>query len=107
MFCPKCGSLLRPKKSGNRIVKYCSCGYTSKDSSDEGLLIKEKSNLEKRDEIVVVDRVVEILPKINEECGKCGNNEVYYWTIQTRAGDEAETRFFKCTKCDHVWRSYS
>ena len=107
MFCPKCGSLLRPKKSGNRIVKYCSCGYTSKDGNDEGLLIKEKSNLEKRDKIVVVDRVVEILPKINEECDKCGNNEVYYWTIQTRAGDEAETRFFRCTKCDHVWRSYS
>ena len=79
MFCPKCGGLLRPRKSGNKIVKYCSCGYTSKNIDNEGLLIKERSNLEKKDKIEVIDRVVETLPKVNEECSRCGNNEAYYW----------------------------
>ncbi|MEK6933005.1 MAG: transcription factor S, partial [Nanoarchaeota archaeon] len=27
-------------------------------------------------------------------------------TSQTRAADEAETRFFKCTKCKHTIREY-
>jgi len=42
----------------------------------------------------------------NVECPKCGNKEAYYWTVQTRAGDEAETKFLKCTRCKHTWRDY-
>jgi len=33
MFCPKCGSILIPKKEGSKTVSVCSCGYKS---SDEG-----------------------------------------------------------------------
>ncbi|MBS3171381.1 hypothetical protein J4449_02085 [Candidatus Woesearchaeota archaeon] len=28
------------------------------------------------------------------------------WLVQTRAADEAATRFFKCVKCMHTWRAY-
>ncbi|PJB94591.1 transcription factor S, partial [Candidatus Pacearchaeota archaeon CG_4_9_14_0_8_um_filter_35_24] len=24
----------------------------------------------------------------------------------TRAADESETKFYRCTKCDHTWREY-
>jgi len=27
MFCPKCGSLLLPKKEGSKKILACSCGY--------------------------------------------------------------------------------
>ena len=37
---------------------------------------------------------------------KCDHKEAWFWTSQTRAGDEAETKFFKCTKCRHTWREY-
>jgi len=40
-------------------------------------------------------------------CPKCGNDEAFFWTAQMRAADEAETRFFRCTKCKHTWREYS
>ncbi|PIO07920.1 transcription factor S, partial [Candidatus Pacearchaeota archaeon CG10_big_fil_rev_8_21_14_0_10_35_219] len=30
----------------------------------------------------------------------------YFWTMQTRAADESETKFYRCTKCDHTWREY-
>ena len=40
------------------------------------------------------------------ECEKCGNKEAFYWQIQTRAGDEPMTRFYRCTKCKETWREY-
>ncbi|MEK6946569.1 MAG: transcription factor S, partial [Nanoarchaeota archaeon] len=30
----------------------------------------------------------------------------YFWLVQTRAGDEPETKFLKCEKCGHTWRDY-
>ncbi|RLG67435.1 MAG: transcription factor S, partial [Methanobacteriota archaeon] len=32
--------------------------------------------------------------------------DAYFLPVQTRAGDEAETRFFECVKCKHRWRAY-
>ena len=48
----------------------------------------------------------EVRPIINTPCKKCENQQAYFWSKQTRSGDEAETRFFKCTKCGHQWREY-
>ena len=103
MFCPKCDAILVVKKKGGKNVLSCTCGYVSKEKED--IIIKEKNKNESK--IDVIDKKIEVLPKTKEECGECGNKEAYYWLVQTRAGDEAETRFFKCTKCEHTWREYS
>ena len=104
MFCPKCGSILRPRKEGKKNVMYCSCGYTSEGVSAS---IKEEKNFNKEvAEIGVVEKEIETLPISKAECPKCGNKEAYYWLVQTRSGDEAETKFLKCTKCKHTWREY-
>ena len=104
IFCPKCGSILRPNKENGKTIMVCSCGYKSKEAGS--LKIKEQV---KRDDVKigVVDKEPELMPKIEQECPKCGNKEAFYWTIQTRAADEAPTRFFKCTKCKKTWREYS
>jgi DNA-directed RNA polymerase subunit M len=104
MFCPKCGSLLTPKTEKNKKVLACSCGYSSKKS--DGTSIKETMKQSEK-EIAVVDSKDSILPEIEAECSKCGNDKAYFWTQQTRAGDEPETKFLKCTKCSHTWRDYS
>jgi len=49
---------------------------------------------------------METFPIVAEKCKVCGNDKAYFWTTQTRAGDEAETKFFKCTKCEKTWREY-
>jgi len=105
MFCLKCGSILVPKKhAGKRVMACSSCNYIDKES--KGKLVEEVR--EKSEKVEVAGReVLETLPKTNEECPKCGNDEAYYWTLQTRAGDEAETKFLKCTKCSHTWRDYN
>ncbi len=104
LFCPKCGTILVPKAEGSKKKMSCSCGYSCKDKED----IKLQENLSKKGKIEVIEpSEVEILPKVDEECPKCKNRKSYFWTVQTRAGDEAETRFFECVKCKHRWRDYS
>ncbi len=101
MFCPKCGSILVPKKEGT----LCSCGYKSKGKEEATL--KEEIKKTEHEIDVVVPEEVETLPLTDAECDKCGHNKAYFWLIQTRASDEPETKFYKCEQCKHVWRDYS
>jgi transcription factor S len=103
MFCPKCGSILRPKEKGGKKVLYCDCGF-SKAPDEEATEIKEASETAKKVEVV---ENLETHPKVRITCEKCGNDAAYYWTQQTRSADEPETRFFKCTKCNSTWREYA
>ena len=103
MFCPKCGSILRPKEKGGKRILYCNCGFT-KTPGNESAEIKETVKCGKKIEVI---EQVEINPKIKIKCEKCKNGVAYYWTKQTRGADEPETRFFKCTKCNHTWREYA
>jgi len=103
MFCPKCGSVLFPKNEKGKKVFKCSCGYS--DKKMEAPKLTEKVTNE--DEFPVVDTEVETLPLTEAECPKCGHDKAYFWTMQTRASDEPETKFFKCEKCKNIWRDYS
>ena len=44
---------------------------------------------------------------IKIDCEKCHNQEGGWWTFQTRSADEPETKFYRCTKCNHTWRDYT
>ncbi len=101
-FCPECGSLLMPK--GGQLQ--CRCGYTKTIGEKE----KEKYTLEEKTkepkEILIVEEEIQQMPTVRADCKKCGNTEAYYWMLQTRAGDEPATKFYRCTKCKHTWRDY-
>ena len=103
MFCPKCGSVLLPKKEGSKKTLVCSCGY--KSSNVEQTKITENV-AKKSGDIEIVEKKINILPKTKAKCEDCGNNEAFFWTVQTRAGDEPETKFLRCVKCEHTWRDY-
>ena len=99
-FCPKCGSVLVQKRKNGGCPR---CSYVSKES----VSLKTSEKVEKNKGVgVVKEKDTDVFPIINEECKKCGNGKAYFWTVQTRSGDEAETKFFKCTKCEHTWREY-
>lgn len=38
---------------------------------------------------------------VNEECPKCKNPSMEYYTMQLRSADEGQTVFYECTKCSH------
>jgi DNA-directed RNA polymerase subunit M len=98
-FCPKCGAVLIQKRKNYGCAR---CEYSTKDK----VKIKTSEKIEEGNKVVVIKKEMNTLPIVVERCKKCGNDKAYFWTIQTRAGDEAETKFFKCTKCDHTWREY-
>ena len=99
LFCPKCGSMLRPKLVKDKKVMGCSCGYVQQDA-------KTTFTEKKKDEVNfdVVEQESSAYPIVDEECPKCENKKAYSWSQQMRAGDEPETHFFKCTRCSHTWR---
>ena len=105
MFCPKCQSIMLPKKDDGKRVLVCSCGFKSSDS--KSAVIREAVRDKVKEIEVVSDKDdLAALPKVNMECPKCKHNKAYYWLVQTRSGDEPETRFNKCEKCNHTWRDY-
>lgn len=83
---------------------YCSCGFTKEPKEETGTELKETVQSGKKIEVI---EQVETHPKMRVRCEKCSNGIAYFWTQQTRGADEPETRFFKCTQCNHTWREYS
>jgi len=100
-FCPKCGAVLVQKTKNFGCPR---CNYSTK----EKVKLSTSEKIEDKSQVAVVKgKITQTFPIVAETCKKCENGEVYFWTVQTRSGDEAETKFFKCTKCDYTWRDYS
>ncbi len=112
-FCPRCGALLIPQKQGgNKTALLCpKCGFRKEVSSSNNkytLSYDTKHTRKDRTLVIESEEEVKTLPKVKGvvTCPKCGNDEAYYWFLQTRRGDEPPTRFYRCVKCNHVWREY-
>jgi DNA-directed RNA polymerase subunit M len=109
-FCEKCGAMMVPVtgEDGTRHLKCRSCGHTKTITSRDRGKLTVSQDIEKtpRDKIIIVDDDSIPMPITKETCPKCGNNDAYYWTVQTRRGDEGATEFYRCTECKHTWRNY-
>lgn len=82
----------------------CSaCGHKSKKK----IKIEASEKVASKDTVVVInERAENVYPEVEMTCPKCKHKKAYFWTTQTRAGDESETKFYKCTKCKYTWRVY-
>lgn len=98
-FCPECKSLMM-NRAGKSV-----CGKCGHMGVHKKISTSEKVDGQKL-QIAVVDEREELMSKVKEDCPKCKHNECYFWSRQTRAGDEGETSFYKCVKCKHTWRKY-
>jgi len=101
-FCSKCGSIIMGKKGESVVCATCGAKNKTKDE----IKLTEKITKTQEKEIINTSKTEEIYPTTPVECPECKNKLAYYWTKQTRAGDEPETQFFKCVKCSHKWRDY-
>jgi len=99
-FCPKCGLLLVHKRTRYSCPK---CGYAAKGKVK---IFSSEKTPEKTKIGAVKEKDTNVWPVTSTVCPKCGNKTAYFWSAQLRASDEAETQFFRCTKCKHVWRIY-
>ena len=94
--CPQCGFSAK-KENGTRDTELISSSVSSYSDKTLG------SSLKIMDSEISADA----LPTTAIDCPKCGNNDAYWWMLQTRSADEATTQFYRCTKCGHTWRNYS
>ena len=107
-FCPSCGKrmvLKRTKDSSVFHCPVCNCQKTTKKSA-----VKKVVQKKPREKIVVIgkeEQMIKTNPTTNISCPKCENNLAYTWQVQTRAGDEGATQFFRCTKCNYTFRLYT
>ncbi len=99
-FCEKCGGMIVVKEGKAACA---GCGHKLKKKPK----IEASEKLEGTESIAVInEEASNTYPIVDMECPKCKNKKSYFWTLQTRAGDESETKFYKCTKCKHTWRKY-
>ena len=104
-FCPNCE--VRLKKNDNGLLSCTKCKYVKKiiekpnkksEETNADFLVMKESDLK---EAKGLESTVKI------DCEKCHNQEGVWWTFQTRSADEPETKFYRCTKCNHTWRDYT
>lgn len=95
-----------PRNGGEKVSLVCrGCGHVQDASESEGYkLVREGKP---KEEPAVIEERLEGLPETSKECPECGHGKAYWWMEQTRGADEPPTRFYRCAKCDHVWREYS
>ncbi|MBW3022532.1 transcription factor S [Candidatus Woesearchaeota archaeon] len=99
-FCQHCGGVLIIK---NNKAVCASCG--KKQSKKPKITAAEK--MKHRETVAVIkEEQSNTYPIVEIKCPQCKNKKAYFWTQQTRAGDESETKFYKCTHCKHTWRAY-
>ncbi len=97
-----------PDKREGKLVWVCrSCGKVQRGNKEQKLVLSQEINEKKGIPIVDADKEKEKLSVIDIKCHKCGNNKAMWWLQQTRAGDEAATRFYKCIECGYTWRENS
>ncbi len=102
-FCSNCDAIIIGEKG--KDIKCSACGFVQKAKST--IALNEKIKKEKEIEVVNSDDTqAEIHPLVDMECPECKHKKAFYWSKQTRAGDEPETLFYKCEKCKHQWRDY-
>jgi len=100
-FCDKCKALIIINERGTAVC--AACGHRT----GRKLKIQSSEKTNSQEEIAVVkDGSDETNPIVETTCPKCKNKRCYFWTLQTRASDESETKFYKCVKCKHTWRVY-
>jgi DNA-directed RNA polymerase subunit M len=97
-FCPKCSSIMLATGASSTCAQ---CGHKKKGKID--MTIKEK--IDSNNEVAIVDKKKESAnPVTDYKCKKCGNKKAYFWLQQMRAGDEPESKFYQCTKCENTVR---
>jgi len=105
-FCPNCE--IRLKKNDSGSLHCPKCKYLKKKTVES---TKEESEEANSEFLVMGEEDVKQAKGLEStvpiDCEKCHNKEGVSWTFQTRSADEPETKFYRCTKCNHTWRDYT
>lgn len=104
-FCPQCGTIMDPPTSNENVTCSC-CKFSSRFAELAIPEVTTKSAASSKPAWLVdyeeKDKAGQDKHAIIEEpCPKCGNPEMFFYTMQLRSVDEGSTVFYECPKCEH------
>jgi len=111
-FCLDCGDLLDFEIINNNSVKCQKCGGETKLDNIKNHYIETHDKYEsskiwmnklKNKEDKLREEQKNERTIIDEKCPKCGNGQMYYYSMQTRSADEGSTIFYECVKCHYKY----
>ena len=111
-FCLDCGDLLDFEIINNNSVKCQKCGGETKLDNIKNHYIETYDKYEsskiwmnklKNKEDKLREEQKNERNIIDEKCPKCGNGQMYYYSMQTRSADEGSTIFYECVKCHYKY----
>lgn len=91
-FCKFCNGLIAFE---NGLARCISC---KKEFNDFELSANE-SGIKKSEVQLINEKESEVLPRIHHKCKKCDSEYAYFWHTHG-IGDEADTIYYKCVKCN-------
>ncbi|EIE27025.1 hypothetical protein COCSUDRAFT_83584 [Coccomyxa subellipsoidea C-169] len=112
MFCPLTGSLLTLDATSG-VAKCPISGWQRKLEDLDGSVTVSKSNIqdyrrrfnleplvkEKKKEDEFLEQQGRTRATVDDDCPKCGNHGMEYYTRQLRSADEGQTIFYECPNC--------
>ena len=109
-FCPKCETRMKPRIEQG-IVLCPKCGFTADKEEQESVPKKKISSVQESIsssslKVMDTDKSPDALPTTTVECPKCGNNTAFWWMLQTRSADEANTKFYRSPNGVPTGRNY-
>jgi len=101
-FCPKCGSMLIPKKEKEKFISQCpKCGFSKK--SNKGLIVENKIEQQKpKGKGIAKDK--NTFADYEHICKKCGYNKAQIIDMGIFYSDEDNLILLKCGKCGYAER---
>ena len=105
-FCPRCGTIF-DAPTGNEL-KCTYCSFVREIQEAETIEVKTVSAPSQKqawlvelgkNSVAATDDQPQTVKHatIEEPCPKCGNPEMYFYTMQLRSVDEGSTVFYECT----------
>ncbi|KAF4724433.1 G elongation factor, mitochondrial 2 [Perkinsus olseni] len=110
MFCGYCGSFYDQRQKGQYSV--CSRCGAKRDRFATGPLMESHAVLDYGEMKVWMKNIIDEeegkekkgdkkMALVDEECPKCKNPRMAFWTQQLRSADEGQTVFYECQKCGY------
>ena len=88
--------MMKKTRAGCPKCSYVAKGKVNMKISED---VDEKTSVP-----VLSEKETQVDPITDFPCKKCKSKKAYFWIRQMRAGDEPESKFYKCVKCKNTTR---
>ena len=96
-FCPKCKSIIVPKKTGGKLSAKCdNCGFLKNNLKRELISNEEMKHSKTKKGIIKNEN---IFANYKHKCGKCGYGKAEIIDAGVSYSDEDNLIFIRCGKC--------